>query len=76
MSEEAETVQVAGHSIKLKSGAKVAFFRDVEPGAHGVCFTSVDGEETRLKLSHEAVEAFCILASPHAGRTWRAEWTA
>lgn len=63
----------SGYSIRLTSGAKVALFRNVEPGTHGVVFTSPTGERTRVKLSTEALDALMSLWSAPADRkVWMA----
>jgi hypothetical protein len=69
MSEQETTI--TGDELTLISGAKVALFKNVEPGAHGVTFTAPDGEQTRLKLSTEALDALASLWSPVHRIFWR-----
>jgi hypothetical protein len=70
MGETSEPQTVGGEEITLATGAKVALYRDIQPGAHAVVFTNPEGVETRIGLSDAALSALVALAVTGGRKTW------
>lgn len=60
----------SGKETTLSTGAKVALYRDIRPGVHGIRFISPEGVETRVAISNEALSALTALIMS-CGKTWQ-----